>query len=272
MNWEQALASKDRAILQLEEALSSRQRAIDQLTTLASRAAALDIEVQQRDARITSLERSLHDAQAAAAGLREAVERRDGELQALRGQQHVRERDDLKLEQLRAQLTEAFQRELTSHQRRAEDLEREVAGRAEEGEILRGLLAERDDQVKFLTSKHMVRASFVIIRMQLNLSIFCDAKELKQQLEHLRDQVILQTSQQQQHQAPIPAPGPEASVATIAEAAASLSQPLMAQVSDLQDRLLRCTTKLQDRDAKARKYKDAVRALQVWNGVEYLVV
>ena len=151
------MASKDRAISQLEEALSSRQRAIDQLAVLASRAGALDIEVQQRDARISGLERAAHEAQAMAAALREAVERKDGELQALRGQQQVRERDDVKLEQLRAQLTEAFQRELASHQRRAEDLERVAAERAEEGEFLRGVLAERDDQVKFLTSKHMVK-------------------------------------------------------------------------------------------------------------------
>ena len=54
-------------------------------------------------------------------------------------------------------------------------------------------------------------------------------------------------------------------VSDLAAAAATLSQPLMDQVSELKQQLLQCQTRLQDREAKTRKYKDAVRGLKVGN-------
>ena len=52
-------------------------------------------------------------------------------------------------------------------------------------------------------------------------------------------------------------------VCDLAVAAAALSQPLIDQVADLKQQLFQSQTKLREREAKARKYKDAVRALQV---------
>ena len=51
INWEAALASKDRAILQLEEALASRQRAIEQLVSATS-TLDLEQELQDRNAKV----------------------------------------------------------------------------------------------------------------------------------------------------------------------------------------------------------------------------
>jgi hypothetical protein len=67
------LSSKDKAISQLEEALTSRQRAIDQLTALATRAASLDVELQQREAKITALERAALEAQSTIGTLRQVI-------------------------------------------------------------------------------------------------------------------------------------------------------------------------------------------------------
>ena len=68
----------------------------------------------------------------------------------------ARAHDDRRLEQLRVQLTEAFGLELSAQQRQCEGLERDAAGWAAEGERLRGLVADRDDQIQFLTGKHQV--------------------------------------------------------------------------------------------------------------------
>ena len=51
VNWEAALASKDRAILQLEEALASRQRAIEQLVS-ANSTFDLELELQERNSKV----------------------------------------------------------------------------------------------------------------------------------------------------------------------------------------------------------------------------
>lgn len=59
-NWEAALASKDRAILQLEEALASRQRAVEQLVAAASHTADLELDYQEKSARV--LKDSMHAA------------------------------------------------------------------------------------------------------------------------------------------------------------------------------------------------------------------
>ena len=67
------MSSKDRAIAQLEEALTSRQRAIDQLTTLASRSATLDAELQQREVKIAALERAALEAQSTIVALRQVL-------------------------------------------------------------------------------------------------------------------------------------------------------------------------------------------------------
>lgn len=53
-NWEAALSSKDRAILQLEEALASRQRAIEQLVAATNNNATLDYEIQDRDIKVST--------------------------------------------------------------------------------------------------------------------------------------------------------------------------------------------------------------------------
>lgn len=54
-NWEAALAAKDRAILQLEEALASRQRAVEQLVAAASHTADLEVDLQEKTARVRSM-------------------------------------------------------------------------------------------------------------------------------------------------------------------------------------------------------------------------
>ena len=84
----------------------------------------------------------------------------------------------------------------------------------------------------------------------------CFAQDLKQQLEQLRERVLQGGASSGQQQQQLQA----------AELAAALSQPLVGQVADLQQRLLHCTAELRNMDAKAKKYKSAVRALQVREG------
>jgi hypothetical protein len=55
-NWEAALASKDRAIVQLETALASRQRAVEELTEAAAGGAeAVDLQHARIQVRLAAV-------------------------------------------------------------------------------------------------------------------------------------------------------------------------------------------------------------------------
>jgi hypothetical protein len=58
-NWEAALASKDRAIDQLEDALAARQRALDTLAASASSTAKLEAQLEERDGQVGGLDVSI---------------------------------------------------------------------------------------------------------------------------------------------------------------------------------------------------------------------
>lgn len=111
------------------------------------------------------------------------------------------------------------------------------------------------------------------IMFLLKCALLGMSQELKHQLEDLKEQVIQDKEfgwANEAQPAPPPQPPTSRDVCDLAVAAAALSQPLIDQVADLKQQLFQCQTKLQEREAKARKYKDAVRALQV--GCYYFLV
>lgn len=59
-NWEAALASKDRAILQLDEALASRQRAIEQLVAITSSTADQEHALREKNAKVGCAQSAHH--------------------------------------------------------------------------------------------------------------------------------------------------------------------------------------------------------------------
>ena len=89
--------------------------------------------------------------------LPQAASQHSQQLEALHSQQ--RSQNDRHLEHTRSQLTDAFQRELAIQQRQCEQLEQVAEDRLEEGVRLQAALAERDEQVRFLTIKHKVGRS-----------------------------------------------------------------------------------------------------------------
>jgi hypothetical protein len=78
------------------------------------------------------------------------------ELEESKAREVARAQDDRRLEQLRLQLTQAFQQEFAAQQAESSRLGSEAAAGAAEVKQLRERLAERDEQIRFLTSRHQV--------------------------------------------------------------------------------------------------------------------
>eukprot|EP00198_Chlamydomonas_reinhardtii_P000169 XP_001689504.1 predicted protein [Chlamydomonas reinhardtii] len=173
-NWEAAMSSKDRAILQLEEALASRQRAVEQLLAATSHTADVDQELQEKTAQVQALEKVLGDARAKISSLKATVADQKRQLDAVHMQLQARGHEDARLEQLRVQLTSAFQgglrgEELRVAQQRGDMHEELARGLTAEVIKLKELLARREQELRDMQERQ-AQAKHQVVRLQREVS------------------------------------------------------------------------------------------------------
>lgn len=255
-NWEAALDSKDRAIGQLEEALAARQRVVEQLEAGQAMAERAAREAQMQHAKEVQEQASaLAEANAKITQLQNSTAERGAQLQAAQKQIDVLSSIRPADEQLEARLKQSMG-ELQNAHARALQLEREGLSAAQENAQLRSLLYEKDGDLKVLVQKHHA---------------------LREELLRLRDELKTRPAQHAQHGRQTASPRDDLSDAIGAnadprssrkswsrlEGSRELTALLSARVEELQQQLAEAGRKLDDKDASARKYKDAVRALKV---------
>eukprot|EP00798_Chlamydomonas_sp_ICE-L_P025727 gene25727-11385_t len=221
-NWEAALASKDRAILQLEEALASRQRSIEELVA-ATANIELEGELDERNAQVASLERVLGEAKSKISSLKQTAQEQQRQLEMAHAQLLSRSEDDRRVDLLQQQLTSAFKEELQGEHERSSEFQSAATQLSGEVNELRRQLVLREERIQYTEDRQ---------------------QEQKHQIEELRHQVAEERAR-------------GAAVAD-SSAAAKYEQHL----AELQKQLLSITLALNHKEGQAKKYKDATRALK----------
>ncbi|GIM00265.1 hypothetical protein Vretimale_5409 [Volvox reticuliferus] len=162
------MAAKDRAILQLEEVLVLKQQAIDRMLEASTHAAETDLLLQERTAQVNALEKVLGDARGKISSLKTTVTEQKRQLEVANEQLQHRAMDDMRVDQLRKQLTAAFQEELRIAQQRGEMHEQLARGLSADVQRLKELLAQRDKDIQALNDQG-TRSKLQIQRLQQEL-------------------------------------------------------------------------------------------------------